>query len=807
MLKTLWSRTFWCGISLCLLLASPVRAADKWPLLADPAAANPVWDVAVGSTFDIENGIPNSPADILRPATGAPILLLGNGSGSSSREVWRLTDFTKLGTLAGRIDTSTGSFAISPDGKFFTVTKKKSFTATGAEIWSIEENKKLKILDVGPATEAVLWSGFVSETMLLTLHESSPNQTWIRLTDISVEASAKAAVAFPGPRNIDKRNITLSPGGRFLAVGTQDGAIAVTDLKVKQAAFRLPVPPGLGQCAAIRFSPDGTELGVLFQVIAKGAAPAQSAQVLAWNLADGQLSIQLKDVVWTAGLAPATANSDVQLAFEWLPDGSALLIGNSTLIDRNSGQIVWRLRLPSHANSKAPRIFLGTEYLLIPKQQALTQGFAAFKLPWKEIDAGLKSLQSKAEAWLRPGEKLSLKVEVGDTRFQKADQVRGVLAAKLEQQLKEDHFVIADGQPVTLKIAYSEAAGGLLQKRDDMPFPFSRPPRFPGFRTPPFPTRPMLNENDRMGTGTAFVIHADGYLLTCAHVVGAAPSVQVKLGDKTYHARVISKNVALDFALLKVEVKNLTVLPLADSSKIELGEEVRAVGYPISTVLGESLKATRGTIAGLVKKDNTTMFQIDASINPGNSGGPLINEKGEVIGINSAKLIGESVDNVGLSIPINEVKAMLKDQKVEFQPKGSIEKLAGPELVKRVTPSVAFVISTGGVDHGDVGGLNKVIVTRITCDLSLLVKDQPQPVWQEKIVIEPNQLRIQGQLTEQKARDLAFDSLLERLTHISLPYFISKDPTPVVLPLVSDLTSTEQNPMPVLGPRRTRRGM
>lgn len=797
----------WCWLTFWLTAGLVASGAEKWPLVPDPSVAVPAWEVGEGREIDRESSGLNSAADIVRPATGTPILLIGNGAGSVSRDIWKLTDFTKVGTLAGRIDTSTGSCAISPDGKLFIATRKKNFTAMGADIWSVVESKKLKTLDIGPATEPVIWSGFVSETMLLTLHEPSPNQTSIRLTDTNTEPGTMAATAIPGPRNIDKRILSVSPGGRYLAAGTTDGTIAVTDLKENRPAFRLTVPAGVGQCVSVKFSPDGTELGALFQIASKRAVGPQAVQILAWDLTDGQPSIQLKDVAWSAGINSSAASPDAPLPLEWMPDGSALLIGNNTLVDRNSGQIVWQLRLPAAADMKTPRIFLGTDHILVPRQHALAQGYSALKLPWKEIDFALKSLQANGAAWLRQNEKLSLKVDVGDVRFQMADQIRATLTESLERQVTADRFMVAEGQPVTLTIKYSEAAGGLLQKQEEIPFPFPRRPRFPGFGPPASSSRGNDSENERSGTGTAFVIHANGYLLTCAHVVGSAPSVQVKLGDKTYHARVIGKNVGMDFALLKVEVNNLTVLPLADSSKIELGEEVRAVGYPISTVLGESLKATRGTLAGLVKKDNMTMFQIDASINPGNSGGPLINEKGEVIGINSAKLIGESVDNVGLSIPINEVKAMLKEQKVDFQVKGSTDKLSGPDLVKRVTPSVALVISTGGVDHGDVAGLGKIIATRINCELSLVVKDQAAPVWQEKLVIDPQHLRIQGQLTEQKARDLAFASLLERLSHVSLPYYISKDATPIVLPLISDLSNSEQTSTPVLAPRKTRRGM
>ena len=775
-------------------------AAEKWPLAADPPASTPAWSGLEGKAIDIPGNFNPTGTEVVLPATGASVVLVGNATGSTSRDVWSLADFSRIGTLSGRFDTSPGSYAISPDGKLWTTAKKKNFASVGLEVWSLAEGKKLKFIDLCPSAEPVVWSGFLSPTRLLTVHQDEQGKTNLRLLDVTGDQSP-AVIA--GPSSVDKRLIGVSPGGNLLGTASKDG-IDVIDLRDKQShkPFRLPVPKEFGACTGLQFSSDGTELAALF---ADPAAKGTAIGLLAWNLPDGQLAVNLKSVkLGATGDVPNLLPNAPLPAFQLLPDGSAFLVGNKTLIDRDTGHVSWRLKLPADGLEKLPHQFLGTDYLLLPRKAGTNRQMQAFKLPWPEIDSGLKSLHSAGPAWLKPGDKLSLQFEFGGLRFQTPDQVKSALTAQLMTTLQAGQFEVAPDQPVTLKVAYAESAGSTLEKRDDM-FPFPGIPRRPF----PFPRRPFPGlrgtaDGEVRGTGTAFVINADGYLLTCAHVVGSAASVQVKIGEQTYHGRVVAKNVPLDFALLKVEVKNLPVLPLADSSKIELGEEVRAVGYPISTVLGESIKVTRGTLAGRINKDNKVMFQIDASINPGNSGGPLVNDQGEVVGINSAKLIGEDVDNVGLSIPINEVKAMLKEQKVTFQEKGSDKKLAGPELVKRVTPAVAFVTSTGGSDVGPTN--TTVVVTRIACQLSLLVKGQPEPVWMEQFVIEPSRLRFQGELSEQKARDMAFDSVKERLANLSLPYFISKDPTPVVLPVVTDLAGADQQQMPLSAPRKTRRG-
>ncbi len=206
-----------------------------------------------------------------------------------------------------------------------------------------------------------------------------------------------------------------------------------------------------------------------------------------------------------------------------------------------------------------------------------------------------------------------------------------------------------------------------------------------------------------VATGTAFVVHRSGYLLTCAHVVHGGKEFTVKLGDNETPATVIEVDAEHDLALLQVTTTGLTPLPLGDSRKVQTAQEVRVVGYPLSDVLGSGVKVATGSIAGTVDRGGKQLFQLDAAVNPGNSGGPVVNDRGEVIGIANAKLAGSEVSNVGFAVPAEEAKRLLERRKIVNLASAAPKALAGPELAKRVTPAVAMVIvrtGAGGVGSG-----------------------------------------------------------------------------------------------------------
>jgi len=203
-------------------------------------------------------------------------------------------------------------------------------------------------------------------------------------------------------------------------------------------------------------------------------------------------------------------------------------------------------------------------------------------------------------------------------------------------------------------------------------------------------------------SGTAFVVHPDGFLITCDHVVQGATDIEVTIGGKSYKASVLEEDAKHDLALLQISLDKLTPLPLANSNQVQLGEEVRACGFPLASTIGTDLKATRGTVSGITTLGVQKVFQVDAPINAGNSGGPLINEKGEAVGVVNAKLAAPDVEGVGFAVPINYVRRLLDLEGIEIAPGTQVEKLDGPTLIKRVSASIAFVKVTADEEAGPV---------------------------------------------------------------------------------------------------------
>jgi S1-C subfamily serine protease len=174
------------------------------------------------------------------------------------------------------------------------------------------------------------------------------------------------------------------------------------------------------------------------------------------------------------------------------------------------------------------------------------------------------------------------------------------------------------------------------------------------------------------GAGSGFVIDPRGYILTNYHVVAGAQSIEVILGDKTKAAaKFIGADQRNDVALIKIDPKGkqLVALPLGDSTKLQVGQKVLAIGDPF----GFQSTLTTGVVSALgrtVQTSETTFIddaiQTDASINRGNSGGPLIDTHGEVIGVNSAIYTPSGTTaGIGFAIPINTAKLIANDLMTE----------------------------------------------------------------------------------------------------------------------------------------------
>ena len=221
--------------------------------------------------------------------------------------------------------------------------------------------------------------------------------------------------------------------------------------------------------------------------------------------------------------------------------------------------------------------------------------------------------------------------------------------------------------------------------------------RFFGGRIPRGPQR-------QSGLGSGFIIATNGTILTNYHVVNEAQKISVTLSDgKTYDAQVIGKDQKTDIAVIRIDAgRELPAVTLGDSDQLEVGEWVMAIGNPfgLDHTVTSGIVSAKGRQIGAGPYDN--FIQTDASINPGNSGGPLLNLRGEVVGINTA-IFSQSGGNIGIgfAIPSNSVKDLLP----QLRDKGKVVRGYLGATVQKISPEIAESLSlkqTGGALVADV---------------------------------------------------------------------------------------------------------
>lgn len=226
-----------------------------------------------------------------------------------------------------------------------------------------------------------------------------------------------------------------------------------------------------------------------------------------------------------------------------------------------------------------------------------------------------------------------------------------------------------------------------------------------------------FNNEPQEGIGSGFIFSEEGYVLTNFHVISGANQVKVIFNNgKEVNAKIVNYNQQSDLAVLKItdKVDLPGVATLGDSESLQVGEQVVAIGNPLGK---EYLGSVTTGIVSAVSRDveidgkKMNLIQTDTAINPGNSGGPLINSRGEVIGINTAKLSGNGIEGIGFSIPINDVSSKLENlvkQKitlgitVQNVTKEMAEKYNVPVGVYITNVANFSIAQKGGLQPGDV---------------------------------------------------------------------------------------------------------
>ncbi len=252
-------------------------------------------------------------------------------------------------------------------------------------------------------------------------------------------------------------------------------------------------------------------------------------------------------------------------------------------------------------------------------------------------------------------------------------------------------------------------------------------PSVVGIRTTVSVTNFFGGTQEASGEGSGVIYTADGYIITNYHVIGDAieygrsSEIKVFLSGDTengYDAAVVGYNISNDLAVVKINGKNLNAIEWADSKNLKVGQQVMAIGNPGGLEFMGS--ATWGIVSGLNRVlsadsdgSTTELIQTDAAINPGNSGGALVNTEGKLIGINSSKLVSESVEGMGFAIPSNTVKEICdkiiaKESNPDPYLGITVSTRYDPETLKNWNFPVGAVVYSVAVDSpADDAGIQK----------------------------------------------------------------------------------------------------
>ena len=261
--------------------------------------------------------------------------------------------------------------------------------------------------------------------------------------------------------------------------------------------------------------------------------------------------------------------------------------------------------------------------------------------------------------------------------------------------------------------------------------------------------------NNPTAHGSGVIYKSNGYILTNAHVVDNIKNLTVVLNDgQSFAGKVLLSSTDADIAIVKIDKLGLKPITFADEGTILSGKTAIAIGTPISLSMRNSV--TKGIVSGCgvpVTGSHYKLIQTDASINPGNSGGPLVNAKGELIGINSSKFVSTDIDNIGFAIPVDTVqhvisqyekygKFIIPDFGITFEE--SWEAKIGLPTQKGITvktavsdeiPVGAEVKKVNGVEVHSIADFNEAIKETYDVDTLLLTVEYVYKGEQKEITI------------------------------------------------------------------------
>ncbi|WP_256973428.1 HhoA/HhoB/HtrA family serine endopeptidase [Nostoc sp. T09] len=313
--------------------------------------------------------------------------------------------------------------------------------------------------------------------------------------------------------------------------------------------------------------------------------------------------------------------------------------------------------------------------------------------------------------------------------------------------------------PAVVRIDSSRTVSS--QTPEEFEDPFFR--RFFGDTVPPQPRQRV-----ERGSGSGFIINSSGQILTNSHVVDGADTVTVTLKDgRTFNGKVLGEDPVTDVAVIKIDANNLPTLSVGNSDALQPGEAVIAIGNPLglnNTVTSGIISATGRSSSDIGASDKRVDYiQTDAAINPGNSGGPLLNVRGQVIGMNTAIIRG--AQGLGFAIPVNTAQKiaqeLIANGKVDHPYLGIQMVTLTPEIKERInnelgdrinltTDKGVLLVNVVPRSPASIAGLKSGDVIRSINNQSVNKIEEVQRLVENSKIGNPLQMQVErnGQITQ-----------------------------------------------------------
>ena len=430
-----------------------------WKVVADPLAQSIEWPASWSGKIEVYGG----PEDALFPTSLSTVFAdVEGGQDVRSCQVWNLATGTKLSGFKTKT-AAMNERRLSPDGRLLLGRALDRENHTKVDVWSLESGELIKQIVADTAGMSLTFADFLPGDRIVTFtfgRGAAPNSFVHRLRAFDVK-SGEMVWQTGDDALFEPKKSAFSPGRRFLASAARNaaGELVIYDLTTGEMAAKQSLGRGgVDMIEAVAFSAQGDQLAV-----AINSYPAWRLVIL--DVASGKEVREQRFPVSFADYVPGTVYNGP--AMEWLPDGGGLLLGGTLVLDPTSGRRIWMCRTASnelaldHVRRRVP--IPGGLLMLSGQRRKAKMTLLPMSAEITTLARSLSS-ESSSEAIIKPGQKVSLAVQIGKLLHGNPEDTLKGVTDMYRELLEAAGIEVADNQPVTLSVSYNETTGNQFQQ-------------------------------------------------------------------------------------------------------------------------------------------------------------------------------------------------------------------------------------------------------------------------------------------------------------------------------------------------------